>query len=1556
MCLEFSNKNGIIGVFVLSILGAITFFGAPAFASISYDNQNDDGWDYACQGTGKRSFLSGYGLLCHKKNTWPGSHTNAAYINEDIVRPCCGPRGNSMYNRCSSPSYKQWGVITEGDSSYTIDSSSGTYTYLSATGYHFSCGNNMDWYATRMSITSNCANGAISLNQDSLYEGRGTSGYFGWTTGSTTNILKADNSKIRSAASGGTLNCKVTLHVCGGHTSSDCSEWHDHTLTYSFTVKQTTATCSKQYRLQNADGSYPSSYTPDGSETLGVGKTCSYEKSYSGYQTKKDSKTVTASGVTISLDLPRNTYTLTVNRDTSHISAVTGGGTYRWGQTVNISATAASNHAFSNWTRTNGDKGSFGNSNSASTTYTMGEGNVTIQANGWANTFNLEYDGNSCVSSGLPSNQSATNTNESHQFTIDSTKPSVKTGYDFLGWATTNNATSASYNPGDKIKVDKNKTVTLYATCKMTATFSGSITVANGSAALTGSGNERTGNGLHSQYKLTPTYTVKRENKYPDKEVVSRYAYNDSDKDDDSAYPTSHTGTMKGLTQNQTDSVTEAAKNIKVPISDNPTKHCFYLAFDDKVNFVKDDEVSRSFTGKKKVCITINNPPQTYSAHFTATSDAVVDEHDKLIRSNSNRTGKIDNITRITGTGTAADGTYKDDYPSNDKYTATFTHKIKRTDSDASANAGTTYYVASASSHWEIQYCQDGGCEINNYNPYNPSLDNNPNVKVKSDDNDDTTIAAGATATITTRPKWTLNASNKGKYVYMCQRIKYDEVTKYKTSTNSSNSDSYKDTVTARTEKYTTPICITLKNPKWYTNISERYLNHYIDVQAEKPSAELVELDGLRPVGTDGTTYEAFKVEASGRWEHILKRYDNKTVSGRNSSNFDETDSGVNLFQPSIYSNNDFAVTAKMWGSERLPGTRDTLKYINPIKSSNSSIDFSVTLNAQGKNNGNTWTSNLGEGRTQTTVNANASPDEYTLLAGKSIKVSHSTYNSRAAWRVQYQQINKQETYTGWASGKSQKNSVYDRTVRISQKPRECALPDGVDRECEIQDDPILPVARDSLDTFAPTKYTIIRPYNYKVTDVTPEPSSSDTSTYTGQSFEQTFDLTVYKDSDAYEYITDLENRKAFVVGYVIPSKTTIGVASTMVLGGRTASLDTNNPNAADVCGFFRDRGAANCKILENGQNEITPHDKNTNVYGGIDHYENAKYITSSITVPQVETGAKYCVALAIAKYSSSSTDWFISKSACNNVSKRPTVQVLGGDVRSNGYVSGSISKRGEKQYGSWSDFTVSASKTITGFASSASLANGATITGNNSVYPMCKIDALTIANEQCKENPLATELGGAVIPATDTIRSVLDKMKSYYLTAGADSDGTCDSVRCWINGVSTVTVNTFTSKGLRSPIGFISSKPIILHSDGEMIIDTNITIEENHVYNDGLTPQIIILAEGNIMVKEHVTRIDAWIVAGGTFTSCTLDDGSELNLSADVCTEPLTIKGAITANSISFNRTYGGDPNGDNDDSLKNPAEKVYYSPVTLIQSAREAVRNAEPQITFLNELAPRK
>lgn len=148
-------------------------------------------------------------------------------------------------------------------------------------------------------------------------------------------------------------------------------------------------------------------------------------------------------------------YTVTFNANGG--SGAPDNQTKYYGKTLTLSSTkpTRSGYTFVGWGTS---------STSTSAAYAAG-GSYTANAGDtlyaiWKKTLTLSYNANN--GSGGPGQQSATvyNATTSYKFTVSSTKP-TRTGYNFLGWATSASATSASYAGGGSITISSN--TTLYA-------------------------------------------------------------------------------------------------------------------------------------------------------------------------------------------------------------------------------------------------------------------------------------------------------------------------------------------------------------------------------------------------------------------------------------------------------------------------------------------------------------------------------------------------------------------------------------------------------------------------------------------------------------------------------------------------------------------------------------------------------------------------------------------------------------------------------------------------------------------------------------------------------------------------------------------------------------------------------------------------------------------------------------------------------------------------------------------------------------------------------------
>ena len=186
--------------------------------------------------------------------------------------------------------------------------------------------------------------------------------------------------------------------------------------------------CTKQYRLQNADGSW-GSYVSDTGENVDYGETCTYSKSVANYRTENGannstattSGVMTADGITLQLSLYRNTYSVTVNKDSTYITSVSGAGTYRWGETVTIGATASANNEFTSWTQNSGTTVTYTNSTSASSNpakFTMPTSNVTFTANGESKTYIQDFTKTMCQTKASSANYTVYDKRDENSYTV----------------------------------------------------------------------------------------------------------------------------------------------------------------------------------------------------------------------------------------------------------------------------------------------------------------------------------------------------------------------------------------------------------------------------------------------------------------------------------------------------------------------------------------------------------------------------------------------------------------------------------------------------------------------------------------------------------------------------------------------------------------------------------------------------------------------------------------------------------------------------------------------------------------------------------------------------------------------------------------------------------------------------------------------------------------------------------------------------------------------------------------------------------------------------------
>ena len=226
----------------------------------------------------------------------------------------------------------------------------------------------------------------------------------------------------------------------------------------------------KHYK-QKLDGTYPSEAddtdnltgTTDSSVSPAV-KDVKNNSNYIGF-TAPSVQTVTIAGdgsTVVTYKYTRNKYTFTLGSTTGiTTTGSTASGSYYYGSTITLKAAANTGYTFNGWTSSNTSL--VANQTNASATFTMPVGNITMTPSTGYVSYTVTYD--ATTNGGSTAKQTAST---KYKSLVDLTKKAEKSGYEFVGWNTNKDATSAlsSYEM-------PNHDVTLYAIYKktLTATF-----------------------------------------------------------------------------------------------------------------------------------------------------------------------------------------------------------------------------------------------------------------------------------------------------------------------------------------------------------------------------------------------------------------------------------------------------------------------------------------------------------------------------------------------------------------------------------------------------------------------------------------------------------------------------------------------------------------------------------------------------------------------------------------------------------------------------------------------------------------------------------------------------------------------------------------------------------------------------------------------------------------------------------------------------------------------------------------------------------------------------
>lgn len=339
---------------------------------------------------------------------------------------------------------------------------------------------------------------------------------------------------------------------------------------------------------------------------------------------------------------------------------------------------------------------------------------------------------------------------------------------------------------------------------------------------------------------------------------------------------------------------------------------------------------------------------------------------------------------------------------------------------------------------------------------------------------------------------------------------------------------------------------------------------------------------------------------------------------------------------------------------------------------------------------------------------------------------------------------------------------------------------------------------------------------------------------------------------------------------------------------------------------------------------------------------------TSSYTAGPGDYGKRLCERALANPKANDDSGTYTSTESCVIVSKKPKVQVMGGDLSVGRSLTGatvksmiltSTSSWSGNIYGSWGEYGLLATGIIEGTASGAAYKGGLVTTGSST----CSYNLLSFANATNSGTTKACSASGQKIGNFTNTGNIPD-IASQFKNATANYVDFNDRTKNRIESANT---------DITIPGGTLEKGNwLVINASGHTVTingDINYTTDTLTALSD--IPQLVIIAD-RININGGVTNVDAWLIArgtNGTINTCTEKAPTDALSDAD-CSNKLTVNGAVMAKSLYLLRTFGN-KTGD----VEEPAETFNLRADASLWSAARALEGIRINIAASNELPPR-
>lgn len=313
--------------------------------------------------------------------------------------------------------------------------------------------------------------------------------------------------------------------------------------------------------------------------------------------------------------------------------------------------------------------------------------------------------------------------------------------------------------------------------------------------------------------------------------------------------------------------------------------------------------------------------------------------------------------------------------------------------------------------------------------------------------------------------------------------------------------------------------------------------------------------------------------------------------------------------------------------------------------------------------------------------------------------------------------------------------------------------------------------------------------------------------------------------------------------------------------------------------------------------------------------------------------GSRVCFGLSVMPYSASAPGvWYHSVPACVTIAKKPKVQVLSGDLEvgrgsstnpaptAPSNINTSTTTKGGLTYGSWAEYGILPTGTVTGMASAAGYARGTTATS------MCSLSLLTFTSGSSGGSCGATigKFVQATIAPNVSARFPINVPSDVATPAKPASPAPLpkttlnimsDNLSGQYQAPAGATALTITG-GNNIPQG----RWVVINAPNATVTITgNISYTPATLHSLADIPQVVIIAK-NILIADNVTQIDSWLVAVGSGTEGRLNTCATgaagvtetSSLTYKDCAQPLVVNGPVITNHLIMRRTAGADAGAD--------------------------------------------